>query len=90
MENIKVEKKLSPEVLKKRGVFDWPLWEKEISKFPWVYNQEEKCYITEGEAEIIMENEVVVIKAGDFVTFKKGLECTWNIIADIKKHYNFS
>ncbi len=90
MENIKVEKKLSTEVLKKRGVFDWPLWEKEISKFPWVYNQEEKCYIIEGKAEIIMENETVVIKAGDFVTFMKGLECTWNILADIKKHYNFS
>lgn len=90
MKKIKVEKKLTTEELKKRGVFDWPVWEKEISKFPWVYSQEEQCYIIKGKAEIITEKESVIIETGDFVTFMNGLECTWNIIADIKKHYNFS
>ena len=27
-----------------RGVFSWPIWEKEISTFPWTYDNSETCY----------------------------------------------
>lgn len=32
--------------------------------------------------------EPVSIKAGDFVTFPKGMSCVWDVKADFKKHYN--
>jgi hypothetical protein len=28
-------------------------------------------------------------KAGDFVTFKQGLKCVWNVKKPISNHYNF-
>ena len=37
---IKVEK-LSDEELKKRGVFKWPIWTKEVSRFEWSYDSAE-------------------------------------------------
>lgn len=30
--------------LEKRGVFEWSIWEKEESEFPWSYDQKETCY----------------------------------------------
>ena len=70
-------------------VFDWPIWEKEESKFDWYYETQERCYILEGEVDVITEFEHITIKAGDFVTFPKGLECVWDINSAIKKHYSF-
>ena len=29
------------------------------------------------------------VKPGDFVCFKDGLKCTWDIKQAVKKHYNF-
>lgn len=89
MQLIKINK-LTPEELEKGGVFNWPVWEKEVSAFPWSYDSDEECWIIEGEAEIEVNGEKIRIKAGDFVTFKKGLTCTWTILSDIRKHYNFS
>ncbi len=89
MAKTKVEK-LSKEELEKMGVFNWPIWEKEVSKFDWSYSTTEKCYIIKGKVEIIEDNgEKVEFGAGDFVTFPAGLKCVWNIKEDVKKHYNF-
>jgi hypothetical protein len=38
MAEIKVEKKPSEKLLKERGVFEWPIWTKEVSEFPWSYD----------------------------------------------------
>jgi uncharacterized protein len=67
----------------------WPIWEKGISKFDYSYNSDEKCYILEGKADIIIDNKTHSFKKGDFVIFHKGLECVWIIREKIKKHYNF-
>lgn len=89
MEKIKIEK-ASKEKLEKMGVFSWPIWEKEVSKFPWYYDQTEKCYIIEGEVTIEDENgKKVTFGAGDFVEFPKGLKCTWDIKKPVRKHYSF-
>jgi len=77
------------EVLIEKGVFSWPVWEKEISEFEWTYVGDEQCYIIEGEFDVESEGSVYHIKAGDFVTFKDGLQCVWKIIKPVKKHYNF-
>lgn len=69
----------------------WPTWKKEVSEFPWSYDQTETCLILEGKAEVTTtEGETVSFGKGDWVIFPTGLSCTWKIIEPIKKRYNFS
>jgi len=80
----------SESFLKEMEVNSWSIWEKEVSEFPWTYDMKEICYILEGEVLVTpKEGEAVKIQAGDFVTFPKGMSCDWNIIQDIRKHYQF-
>lgn len=72
-----------------RGVYDWPIWEKGVSEFDWHYDSREQCFIIEGEFSVATEFETVQVKKGDFVTFPKGLSCTWKITKAVKKHYSF-
>ena len=88
MDEIKIEK-LDKVKLKEKGVSAWPIWTKEPSKFDWTYDGNEECYILEGEFQVETKNGTVHIKPGDFVTFKDGLKCTWDIKKAVKKHYNF-
>ncbi len=86
---IKVQK-LSQEQLKKIGVFAWPIWEKEVSRFPWSYDSIEECYFLEGKGTVETEDgKSVNFGKGDFATFPKGLSCTWNVKEPVRKHYNF-
>jgi uncharacterized cupin superfamily protein len=86
---IKVEK-LSQDELKKRGVESWPIWTKEVSRFPWVYDSIEECLILEGQVTVeTKDGKKVKFGKGDFVTFPKGLSCTWVVEKPIRKHYNF-
>jgi len=75
--------------INQRGIRNWPVWEKEISRFDWSYNGDEECLILDGEVIVETGEGVFTIKKGDFVTFKSGLECTWDIKKPIKKYYNF-
>jgi uncharacterized protein len=84
-----VEKK-SDQDLKSLGVYSWPIWEKEVSKFDWNYDSTEECFLLEGK--VILETkkgESFTFGKGDFVTFKKGLKCQWEVVEPVKKHYNF-
>jgi uncharacterized protein len=82
--------KLAPDELKRRGIFSWPIWTKEISRFDWSYTDPEECYLLEGQVEVVADNgEKVAFGKGDFVTFPKGMSCTWNVKSPVKKHYNF-
>ena len=80
---------LSNEEIIKRGINLWPIWTKEVSRFDWYYDSEEECQILEGEVEVETSEGNHTIKAGDFVTFKEGLKCIWNVKKPIRKHYNF-
>ena len=87
--DIKVER-LSQEDLKKRGVPGWPIWTKEGSRFPWVYDSTEECLILDGDVTVeTQDGRQVTFGKGDFVTFPEGLSCTWHIKKPVKKHYNF-
>ena len=72
-----------------RGIQSWPIWEKEISRFDWLYEGDEECLIIEGEVIVETEQGSFSIKKGDFVTFKNGLKCVWDIKKPIRKYYNF-
>ncbi len=83
-------KKLSQEEIDKIGLKSWPIWEKEISRFEWYYDDIEECYILEGKVTVETTNGgKVEFGKGDFVTFPKGLSCVWDIKEAVRKHYNF-
>lgn len=86
---IKVEKPTKAS-LKEKGVFAWPIWEKEISRFDWHYDTIEECYLLEGSVTVeTPDGATVTFGKGDYVTFPKDLSCTWDISAPVKKHYRF-
>lgn len=66
-----------------------PIWTKEISTFPWHYDEPETCLILEGEVTVKTATETVSFKAGDLVIFPSGLDCIWEIKKAVKKHYKF-
>ena len=74
--------------LEQKGVFDWPIWEKEVSRFDWHYDSDETCYLLEGQVEVVTsDGGKVRFGAGDMVHFPKGLSCVWDISVPVKKHY---
>jgi|TARA_Y100000294_G_C8430246_1_gene286511 hypothetical protein len=85
---ISIEKK-SLEEITKMGILNWPIWECEVSEFPWTYSEKESCYILEGEIDVETEIETVKIVPGDFVIFPKGLNCQWKVSKPVRKHYSF-
>jgi uncharacterized cupin superfamily protein len=86
---IKVQK-LNQDQLKKMGIWQWPIWEKEVSRFAWSYDNVEECYFLEGNVTVeTKDGKSVNFGKGDFVTFPKGLSCTWDIKKPVRKHYNF-
>ena len=87
---IKVEHQPNLAYLNELDVFNWPIWEKEISTFPWTYDDQETCYFLAGNV-IVTPNggQSVKMGKGDLVTFPAGISCTWEIISDVKKNYCF-
>ena len=87
MDKVYVEKP-TEEKLKELGVFDWPIWEKEVSEFDWYYDSPETFYVLEGEVEVELEDgSKIRFGAGDLVTFKEGVRCRWKVLKPIRKHY---
>jgi hypothetical protein len=42
-QQIVIERNPAPETLDRLGVRRWPIWEKEVSTFPWRYDERETC-----------------------------------------------
>lgn len=83
-------KKICREEILEKGINSWPVWEKEISSFPWTYDSREECLILEGEFTVETDDGNYLVQAGDYVVFEKGLKCRWNITKAVKKHYKFT
>lgn len=81
--------KLSEKEIAERKIKSWPIWTKEVSRFDWYYDSDEECLILEGEVEVETSEGKYTVKAEDFVTFRQGLKCVWNVKKPIRKHYNF-
>jgi len=68
----------------------WGIWEKEVSEFPYEYDERETCLIIEGEVAVTcFDGESVKFGPGDWVVFPQGLECTWKITKPVRKYYRF-
>ena len=88
----KIELKHQPESseLETIGVFSWPIWQKEISEFPWHYDESETCYFLEGQVTVTPDSgEPITMGKGDLVTFPAGMSCNWRIDSAVRKHYYF-
>jgi uncharacterized protein len=85
---IHCEHKPSPAKLEVIGVYDWPIWEKEPSRFPWRYDVAETCYILRGRCIVTPEGGAPQeFRRGDLITFPAGLSCTWEVVEPVQKHY---
>jgi len=90
MSNIVVETAPPDEQLRMLGVYDWPIWEKEVSVFPWTYTTSETCFFLEGDVVVTpVAGKPVRMGKGDLVTFPSGLSCTWEVRQQVRKHYRF-
>ena len=89
MFKITIEKP-SEEKLSSLNIKTWGTWTCDISEFDWHYDDEEMCYIYEGDITVTTDIETVKIGPGDFVTFPKGLSCKWNVIKPVRKVYKFN
>ncbi len=102
MSEIKIDHNPSEKTLADLGANSWPIWEKEVSKFEWYYDQQEVCYFLEGDVEVtpvsvshaslakpVHFGEPVRFGKGDLVTFPKGMSCTWKVLKPVRKHYKF-
>ena len=88
--SISVTSQPSQEYLNSLGVFDWSIWEKEVSEFPWSYEEAETCYFLAGDVVVTPDGgEPVTMVKGDLATFPAGMSCTWKINQAVKKHYQF-
>ena len=74
----------------KEIIKSWPIWEKEVSKFPWEYAEKETCLIINGEVTVTNEKgENFDLGPNDLVIFPRGMKCKWNIKKAVRKHYHF-
>jgi uncharacterized cupin superfamily protein len=90
MTDVIVEQRPDPSRLAQLGVFTWLIWEKEVSKFPWHYDEKEVCYLLEGDVTATPQGgQPVHFGKGDLVTFPEGMSCTWEIHKAVRKHYKF-
>ena len=90
LDRIIVINKPPHEQLIKLGVLSWPIWTKEASTFAWTYESTETCYFLQGDVIVTPDGgEPVHMGKGDLVSFPQGMSCTWEIRADVRKHYKF-
>ena len=77
-----------PNEKEKQKAISWPIWEKDVSEFPWEYEEQEKCLILEGDVIVTNDKgEDFHFTKGDYVIFPKGMRCTWKINKEVRKHY---
>ena len=75
--------------LEEFAVKSWTIWEHGVGQFPWHYDLKETCYLLEGKVRVTTSSETVEFGTGDMVTFPSGLDCEWNIVESVRKHYKF-
>lgn len=82
-------RKLSDAEKAKLGVASWPIWTCEAIAFDWHYDEDEDCFILEGQVTVKTPSGDVSFGPGDYVSFPKGLSCTWTVTKAVRKHYRF-
>ena len=87
---IEVERSPTEERLTQLGVRAWPIWTKEVSTFPWTYDEPETCLFLDGDVVVTPTDGVPVrVGKGNLVRFPAGMSCTWDVRSPVRKHYRF-
>jgi len=90
MSKVQIEHHPDEKRLDDLGVRRWDIWEKEVSEFPWSYDEQEICFFLEGDVIVTpKDGEPVRFGKGDLVTFPAGMSCTWKVLKPVRKHYRF-
>ncbi len=85
-----VERSIDDERKQELGLENWPVWSREVSKFDWSYSSTETGFLIKGELILHLSGKKTVeLSAGDLVQFPAGLDCSWEILADLEKFYSF-
>lgn len=89
MTKIVIDHSPSKEKLADLGVSSWETWDCAPTEFELNFDTAtEKAYVLEGEFEVYPQGgDMVVVKAGDYVEFHKGLKSNWKVTKQLKKHY---
>ena len=76
--------------LRKLRVRGRPVWTKEVSEFPWHYDERETSYIPGGAKwlghPMTVDPLPWIPRPG---RFPRDLSCTWQVRKGVRKHYNF-
>jgi len=83
-------RKPTAEELESLGVASWPVWTCGVSTFDWSYDQQETCYVLEGQVTVESAGQSVSFGPGDLVVFPSGLSCVWRVTKPVRKHYRFA
>ncbi|KAL7525385.1 hypothetical protein ACHAWF_001331 [Thalassiosira exigua] len=88
---IEVVSQPDKDFLEKKGVFGWGTWGCPASKFPWMYDSTESCYLLAGKVTVTPDDgrKPATFGKGDFVTFPAGMSCTWDVSEAVEKHFVF-
>ncbi len=63
-------------------------WECGVSKFDYVYENDETCVVCSGIAEITCnDGHVTRLEPGVLAYFPKGTACCWNVIQPVTKYF---
>lgn len=90
MNTVQIEHNPDPKRLEELGVRSWGIWTKEISEFPWHYDEREICYLLEGDVIVTPDGGAPVrFGKGGLVTFPAGISCRWKVLEPVRKHYRF-
>jgi uncharacterized cupin superfamily protein len=90
MNQITIKHNQSETRLTELGVRQWEVWQKEVSEFPWQYDEREVCFFLAGKVTVTPAGgKPVAVRAGDLVTFPHGLSCTSKVVVPVRKHYRF-
>lgn len=72
------------------GAAAWPVWTAEAQELPWRYDEDEVCWLLEGDVVVVASSgEEMRVRGGDVAYFPAGMECVWKISEAVKKHYSF-
>jgi uncharacterized cupin superfamily protein len=82
-------KKADKQDLDSLGATGWPIWTCGVSTFDYHYDQQETCYVLEGDVTVTAGDQKVAFGPGDLVVFPQGLDCVWTVRKPVKKHYKF-
>jgi uncharacterized protein len=87
---IQIDRQISSTKIGQLGIKRWAIWSKEVSTFPWFYDDVEVCYFIDGDVVVTPEGgEPVEMGKGDLVTFPMGMACTWEVRSPVSKYYKF-